>query len=55
MQPVSSPDWKWLAILLTDGSTTDIWEADHWSIDAPHHPLRPPATLITRRAPWLSD
>ncbi len=25
MQPVLSPDGKWLAVLLTDGPTTDIW------------------------------
>jgi Tol biopolymer transport system component len=56
MQPVLSPDGKWLAALLTDGPTTDIW-------------VQPTAggsmrritdfgrqtTFITRRVSWSSD
>src|SRR3981081_2813727 len=56
MQPVLSPDGKWLAALLTDGPTTDIWAQP-----TPGGPMRRityfgrQATFITRRVSWSSD
>jgi Tol biopolymer transport system component len=56
MQPVLSPDGKWLAELLTDGLTTDIWEQPTTGgpmrrvTDFGHQ-----ATFITRRVSWSSD
>jgi Tol biopolymer transport system component len=56
MQPVLSPDGKWLAVLLTDGPTTDIWAQP-----AAGGPMRRitdfgrQATFITRRVSWSSD
>jgi len=56
MQPVLSPDGKWLAVLLTDGPTTDIW-----SQPTGGGPMRRitnfgrQATFITRRVSWSSD
>ncbi len=56
MQPVLSPDGKWLAVLLTDGPTTDIWAQP-----AAEGPMRRitdfgrQATFITRRVSWSSD
>jgi Tol biopolymer transport system component len=56
MQPVLSPDSKWLAVLLTDGPTTDIWVQPTTG-----GPLRRitdfgrQATFITRRVSWSSD
>jgi Tol biopolymer transport system component len=56
MQPVLSPDGKWLAALLTDGPTTDIWAQPTTGgpmrriTDFGHQ-----ATFITRRVSWSSD
>ena len=56
MQPVLSPDGKWLTALLTDGATTDIWAQP-----TAGGPLRRitdfgrQATFITRRVSWSSD
>ena len=56
MQPVISPDGKWLALLLTNGPTTDIWAqpTDGGSMrritDFGNQP-----TFITRRVSWSSD
>ncbi len=56
MQPVLSPDGKWLAVLLTDGPTTDIWAQP-----AAGGSMRRitdfgrQATFITRRVSWSSD
>ena len=56
MQPVLSPDGKWLAGPLTDGPTTDIWAQP-----TAGGPLRRitdfggQATFITRRVSWSSD
>jgi Tol biopolymer transport system component len=56
MQPVLSPDGKWLALLLTDGGSTNIWALPtaggemHRITDFGHE-----ATLIARRVSWSSD
>lgn len=56
MQPVLSPDGKWLAAPLTDGPTTDIWAQP-----TAGGPLRRitdfghQAIFITRRVSWSSD
>jgi serine/threonine protein kinase/Tol biopolymer transport system component len=56
MQPVLSPDGKWLAILLADGSNINIWALPtaggemHRITDFGHE-----ATLIARRVSWSSD
>jgi Tol biopolymer transport system component len=56
MQPVVSPDGKWLALLLTDGPTTNIWAQP-----TDGGPLRRitdfgrQATFITRRVSWSAD
>jgi Tol biopolymer transport system component len=56
MQPVLSPDGKWLALLLTDGRTTDIWAQPTGG-----GPMRritdfgQQAMFITRRVSWSSD
>jgi serine/threonine protein kinase len=56
MQPVVSPDGKWLALLLTDGASTDIWAQP-----TAGGPLRritdfgKQATFIARRVSWSSD
>jgi len=56
MQPVLSPDEKWLAVMLTDGPTTDIWAlptaggAMRRITNFGHQ-----ATFITRRVSWSSD
>lgn len=44
MQPVLSPDGKWLAMLLTDGPTTNIW-------DSPLYDCEPRS--LQRTAPWF--
>ncbi len=56
MQPVLSPDGKWLAVLLTDGPTTDIWVQP--TAGGPMHRVTDfdrQATFITRRVSWSSD
>jgi len=56
MQPVLSPDGKWLALLLTDGGSTNIWALPtaggemHRITDFGHE-----STLIARRVSWSSD
>jgi len=56
MQPVLSPDGKWLAVPLTDGSTTDIWAqpADGGSLRRITD-FKGQATFITRRVSWSAD
>jgi serine/threonine protein kinase/Tol biopolymer transport system component len=56
MQPVLSPDGKWLAVLLTDGPTTDIWAQP--TAGGPMRRITDfgrQATFITRRVSWSSD
>jgi len=56
MQPVLSPDGKWLAVLLTDGPTTDIWAQP--TAGGPMRRITDfgrQATFITRRISWSSD
>jgi Tol biopolymer transport system component len=56
MQPVLSPDGKWLAVLLTDGPTTDIWAQP--TSGGPMRRITDfgrQATFITRRVSWSSD
>ena len=56
MQPVLSPDGKWLAVLLTDGLTTDIWAQP--TAGGPMRRITDfgrQATFITRRVSWSSD
>lgn len=56
MQPVISPDGNWLALLLTNGPTTDIWAQPtdggpmRRITDFGNQP-----TFITRRVSWSSD
>ena len=56
IQPVLSPDGKWLAMTLADGSTTNIWAQPTAGgpmrriTDFGHQP-----TLITRRVSWSVD
>ena len=56
MHPVLSPDIKWLAALLTDGPTADIWAQPTTGgpmcriIDFGRQ-----ATFITRRVCWSSN
>jgi len=56
MQPVLSPDGKFLAVLLMDGPTTNMW-----TVATDTGSLRPvtdfghQATLIARRVSWSSD
>jgi eukaryotic-like serine/threonine-protein kinase len=55
-QPVLSPDGKWLALLLTDGGSTNIW-----ALPTAGGELRKitdfgnESTLIARRVSWSSD
>ncbi len=56
MQPVLSPDGKWLAALLNDGPTTDIWAQP--TAGGPMRRITDftgQATFITRRVSWSSD
>jgi serine/threonine protein kinase len=56
MQPVLSPDGKWLAALLTDGPTTDVWEQP--TTGGPMRRITNfggQATFIARRVSWSSD
>jgi eukaryotic-like serine/threonine-protein kinase len=56
MQPVLSPDGKWLALLLTDGGSTNIWALPTVGgemrriTDFGHE-----STFIARRVSWSSD
>ncbi len=56
MQPVVSPDGKWLALLLTDGPRTDMW-----AVSTASGQLRritdfgQQAIFLTRRVSWSSD
>jgi len=56
MQPVLSPDGKFLVVLLMDGPTTNIW-----TVATDNGSLRPvtdfghQATFIARRVSWSSD
>jgi len=56
MQPVLSPDGKFLVVLLTDGPTTNMW-----TVATDNGSLRPvtdfghQATFIARRVSWSSD
>jgi len=56
MQPVLSPDEKWLALLLTDGATTNIWAQP--TDGGPMKRITDfgrQATFIARRVSWSSD
>jgi Tol biopolymer transport system component len=56
MQPVLSPDGKWLATLLTDGPTTDIWAQPTAGGSMRRiTDFGRQATFITRRVSWSSD
>ena len=56
MQPVLSPDGKWLAMMLNDGQTTDLWAKP--TSGGPMRRITDfgnQATFITRRVSWSSD
>jgi Tol biopolymer transport system component len=56
MQPVISPDGKWLAVLLTDGPTTNIWAQP--TSGSPMRRITDfgrQAVFITRRVSWSTD
>jgi Tol biopolymer transport system component len=57
MQPVLSPDGKWLALLLTDGQTTDIWaQPTAGAARCARSPtLAAKPHLSLRRLSWSSD
>ncbi len=56
MQPVLSPDGKWLAALLNDGPTTDIWAQPTAGGSMRRiTDFGGQATFITRRVSWSSD
>ena len=56
MQPVLSPDGKWLAVLLTDGPSTDIWvQPTAGGSMRRITDFGRQATFITRRVSWSSD
>ena len=56
MQPVLSPDGKWLATLLTDGPTTNIWaQPISGGIMRRITDFGRQATFIARRVSWSSD
>jgi Tol biopolymer transport system component len=56
MQPVLSPDDKWLAVVVADGPTTNIWAQPtaggemRQITDFGHQ-----ATFIARRVSWSGD
>ena len=56
MQPVISPDGKWLAMMLTDGPATNLW-----ALPTGGGPMRKitdfghNATFMTRRVSWSTD
>jgi Tol biopolymer transport system component len=56
MQPVLSPDGKFLVVLLMDGPTTNIWtvETDNGSL-RPVTDFGHQATFIARRVSWSPD
>ena len=56
MQPVVSPDGKWLALPLVDNGTSNIWAVS--TADGTFRQLTDfgrRATLIARRVSWSSD
>jgi Tol biopolymer transport system component len=56
MQPVLSPDGKWLAILLTDGPTTNLWAQPTAGGEMRRiTDFGSQATFIGRRVSWSSD
>jgi Tol biopolymer transport system component len=56
MQPVLSPDGKWLAALLTEGPITDIWvQPTAGGSMRRVTDFGRQATFITRRVSWSSD
>jgi Tol biopolymer transport system component len=56
MQPVLSPDGKWLAVLLTDGPTTNIWAQPTAGGEMRRiTDFGTQATFIARRISWSSD
>src|SRR5260370_18463961 len=56
MQPVLSPDGKWLALLMTDGPTTDIWvQPTAGGSMRRITDFGRQATFITPRVSWSSD
>ena len=56
MQPVLSPDGKWLAVLLTDGPTTNIWaQPTAGGVMRRITDFGRQATFISRRVSWSSD
>ena len=56
MQPVLSPDGKWLAAPLTDGPTTNIWaQPTDGGTMRRITDFGRQATFITRRVSWSSD
>ena len=55
-QPYLSPDGKWLAMSLTDGSTSNLWALS--TSDRTWRKLtdfRPKNVVITRRIAWSKD
>ena len=56
MQPILSPDGKWLAVLLTDGPTTNIWAQPTAGGEMRRiTDFGTQATFIGRRVSWSSD
>jgi Tol biopolymer transport system component len=56
MQPVLSPDGKWLAALLTDGPITNIWAQPTAGGSMRRvTDFGRQATFIARRVSWSSD
>ena len=56
MQPVISPDGKWLALLLLDGTTSNIWmQPTDGGEMRQVTDFGKQATFITRRVSWSSD
>jgi len=56
VQPVLSPDRKWLAITLANASVTDIWAQPTSGGEMRRiTDFRTQATFITRRVSWSSD
>ena len=56
VQPVLSPDGKWLAITLANASVTDIWAQPTSGGEMRRiTDFRTQATFITRRVSWSSD
>jgi Tol biopolymer transport system component len=56
MQPVLSPDGKWLALLLTDGGSTNIWALPTLGGEMRRiTDFGRESALIARRVSWSSD